>query len=78
MKNSRILKRSKAVCLTLALLMTFLALSPLHSDASVCEEALSKCAIDAFIVGLFSGLASGLVYGAGCGIGYQWCLMYYR
>jgi hypothetical protein len=77
MKNSRILKWSKALCLTLALLMTFMALSPLHSDAGVCETALARCAVDAVIVGLFSGVAPGLIFAAGCGMGYQWCLMYY-
>ncbi len=77
MKNSRILKGSKAICLTLALLMTFLALLPLHSDASVCGAALGRCAVDAVLVGLFSGVAPGLVFAAGCAMGYQWCLMYY-
>lgn len=77
MKNSRIFKRSKAVSLTLVLLVASLALLPLYSNAGLCETALARCAVDAVIVGLFGGVASGVVYAAGCALGYQWCLMYF-
>ena len=77
MKDSRIFKRSKAVSLALVLLVASLALLPLYSDAGVCEAAFGRCAVDAVIVGLFGGFASGVIYAAGCALGYQWCLMYY-
>jgi len=69
-------KRILILGLTVCVCLFFV--SSTFASEDVCKKALSKCAIDAVIAGLFSGPQSFLLYYAGCFMGYSWCLKYYN
>jgi hypothetical protein len=67
----------KIMVLGLMLFVCLFLVSSTFASEDVCKKALSRCATDAVIAGLFSGAQSFLLYYAGCFIGYSWCLKYY-
>ncbi len=76
MKNLTSLKGFKILALVLLLSFTLVYLVPYPLEANVCQDAFSKCGIDAVLVTIFSGPASGAIYFSGCLIGYDFCINY--
>ncbi len=77
MKNLTSNKNFRIMALVLIFTLTVLYLAPSQLEANVCDEALVKCGVDAVIVTLFSGPASGFLYFSGCLIGHDFCEKYY-
>jgi len=67
----------KIIIFGLIVCVCFFLVFSVNASADVCEKALSRCAVDAVIAGLFSGPQSFLLYASGCFMGYSWCLKYY-
>ncbi|MFQ5721308.1 MAG: hypothetical protein ACE5GI_02290 [Candidatus Aminicenantales bacterium] len=77
MKNLTSLKGFKILALVLLLSFTLIYLVPSPLEANVCHEALTKCGVDAILVAIFNGPASGVIYFSGCLIGYDFCTKYF-
>ncbi|MFC2157907.1 hypothetical protein ACFLT9_08735 [Acidobacteriota bacterium] len=68
----------RSITAIVLLLAVVLMAVPSISEAKVCESALERCLIDAVFAAIVSfnpGVLFG--YGAGCVMGYEWCLLYY-
>jgi len=73
-KGSRILIGA----LVFFLFMGVVLAPSLHATRAVCERALHRCAVDALIAGMSGGPLAAALWGAGCLMGYDFCLKYYH
>ncbi|MFQ6108976.1 MAG: hypothetical protein ACE5L7_05430 [Candidatus Aminicenantales bacterium] len=78
MKGSKVSRSKKTLAAALVLLVAVLVFLPLQSDAGVCEDAAMRCAVDAILISIFTGVSTGLVFTAFCAFGYEWCLRYFE
>ncbi|MGB8952506.1 MAG: hypothetical protein WCC06_07555 [Candidatus Aminicenantales bacterium] len=79
MKKSKKSWGKISLALGLSLFFLFLSFAPYLRSApggDICTQALEKCAVDAAIVGVFSGIVAGLGYLSFCIAGYDWCRRY--
>jgi hypothetical protein len=77
MKKFIKLSPKKLVAAGLIFSLVVFCSSPVLASKEVCENALTRCGVDALIAGLFSGPQTFMAYYAGCLMGYSWCLRYY-
>jgi len=73
-KGSRIL----IVALVFSLFMGVVLAPSLHATRGICKRGLQRCAVDALIAGMSGGPLAGALWGAGCLMGYDFCLRYYH
>jgi hypothetical protein len=72
--GSRILAGLLVFFLLIGVVMT----PSLHANRRICRRALHRCAADATIAGMTGGPLAFAIWGAGCLIGYDFCLKYYH
>jgi len=70
-------KFKKFISVSVLILFVFGFICSFPVNAGPCEDARDACLLDAFLVGILSGIAAGLVYANMCQLGYLWCQKYY-
>lgn len=61
----------------LVLLISIYAVAPILQARNACDRALGRCAADAMVVLIFSGIQTSALYSTSCLIFYDWCRRYY-
>ena len=77
MKKNSCRRQAKALASALVFLILGLAFAPAVQADDVCEEALTKCLVDAVVALIISGPQAAGAYALGCLNGYTWCLKYF-